>query len=173
MTRQHRQDALARAYVHALAALAGVVWSRPQADYEIDLSLRSVELHEGSLDDASWQIDLQIRSTTLANVTSSEVNYDLDVEMYDKLRRRGGCPRLLVVYIMPEDESEWLEQSLHQLCLRHCAYWLSLEGAAPSSSSGKIRVFLSLTNVFSVEAIRTLLQQAKKRTPPRSSITNG
>jgi hypothetical protein len=29
MTREHRQEALSRAYVHAVAAQAGVLWSRP------------------------------------------------------------------------------------------------------------------------------------------------
>jgi hypothetical protein len=167
MTRQHRQEAMSRAYVQAVAAKAGVLCSRPEPDYGIDLSLRAVVVHGRHHDDSSVQIDLRLRSTKRANVTSTAVTYDLEVGTYDSLRRiSAGCPRLLVVYIMPDDESDWLEQSAEQLCLHHCAYWLSLEGAAPTSATKTIRIFLPLANIFSAEAVRALLQQAQQRSQP-------
>ena len=44
MTREHRQEALSRAYVQTIAAQAGVLCSKPDPDYGIDLSLREVEV---------------------------------------------------------------------------------------------------------------------------------
>ena len=59
ITRQHRQELLCRAYVHAIAAQAGLLSSRPDPDYGIDLSLRSVAVLGRRHRDTSIQVDLQ------------------------------------------------------------------------------------------------------------------
>ena len=164
MTRGHRQEALSRAYVLAVAAQAGLLSSRPDPDYGIDLSLRAVEIHNRRHADTSVQIDLQLRSTTRASVTETAVTYDLDVDTYNALRTASaGCPRYLVLYVMPEDESEWLSQSPIELCLRHCAYWLSLDGTPATTAVSTIRVAIPLANVFSADALRGLMKQAAQR----------
>jgi hypothetical protein len=167
MTRGHRQEALGRAYVHAIAAQAGILCSRPDPDYGIDLSLRAVEVRDGRHVDTSVQLDLQMKSTTRARLTETAVAYDLEVATYDNLRApRAGCPRILVVFLMPAEENEWLGQSPHELCLRHCAYWPSLEGFPATLATSRVRVAIPLTNVFSVAAVRDLLQQAAERRRP-------
>ena len=87
ITRQHRQELLCRAYVHAIAAQAGLLCSRPDPDYGIDLSLRKVAVLGRRHRDTSVQVDLQLRSTTRASVTETEVKLDLDVETYNRLYR--------------------------------------------------------------------------------------
>ena len=164
ITQGHRQEALSRAYVQAVAAQAGVLSSRPDPDYGIDLSLRAVNVDNHRHSDSSVQIDLQLRSTTRGSVTTTGVTYDLAVDTYNYLRKvSAGCPRLLIVYIMPEDEGEWLSQSPDELCLRHCAYWLSVEGAPATPATSTIRISIPLANVFSVDALKALLQQAAQR----------
>src|SRR5262245_6392194 len=118
MTRGHRQEALSRAYVHAIAAQAGVLCSKPDPDYGIDLCLREVEPRGRRLFDTGVQVDLQLKSTTRAGMTDGEVTYDLEVEEYNDLRTvsRGG-PRILVLLVLPDNESEWLNQSVAELCL--------------------------------------------------------
>lgn len=167
MTRAHRQEALCRAYVQAVAAQAGLLYSRPDPDYGIDLSLRAVEIGQRGHSDSSIQLDLQMKSTTRASVTETAIAYDLDVDGYNYLRAvTTGCPRILVVYVMPAEEEEWLGQSPHELSLRHCAYWLSLEGYPATTSTRTTRVAIPLANVFSVEAVRTLLRQVPTRRRP-------
>src|SRR5262245_33589324 len=140
MTRAHRQEALCRAYVQAVAAQAGLLCSRPEPDYGIDLALRSVEPTSEQRKDAGVQLDLQLRSTTRAAVSDTEVRYDLDVRTYEYLRRTPPVPRILVILVQPEDEDAWLSQSPDALLLRHCAYWASLRGAAPTTASSSVRV---------------------------------
>ncbi len=106
ITRQHRQELLCRAYVHAIAAQAGLLCSRPEPDYGIDLSLRKVEVQGRRHLDTSVQVDLQLRSTTRASVTGTEVKVDLDVQTYHYLRTQETfCPRILVVLVMPAEEA--------------------------------------------------------------------
>jgi hypothetical protein len=128
MTSAHRQEALCRAYVQAIAALAGIGTSLPVPDYGIDLSLRSITPKGTQREDAGVQLDLQLRSTTRANVSATEVRYDLDVRTYDLLRALPPVPRVLGVLVLPEDESRWLSQSPEELVIRQAAYWFSLQG---------------------------------------------
>jgi hypothetical protein len=47
----------------------------------------------------------------------------MEVKTYDDLRDPGvGCPRILVLLVMPEDESAWTEQSEDHLLIRKCAF---------------------------------------------------
>ena len=164
MTREHRQEALCRAYVQAVAAAAGVGISKPEPDYGIDLSLREIVLMDGRYQDTSVQIDLQLRATTQASIRGTVLTYDLDVNTYNKLRNSSvGCPRFLIVLLLPDVEDEWVNQSLDQLSIRHCAYWLSLEGVPPSTANYSVRVAIPLENVFSPISARNLLQRAKER----------
>lgn len=164
MTRNHRQEALCRAYVQAVAALAGVAISKPDPDYGIDLSLRQIAVEDGRHSDTSVQIDLQLRATTRASLTAIGILYDLDVETYNNLRIvSAGCPRFLVVLVLPDEQEDWLSQSQDQLSIRSCAYWLSLEGAAATPASRSIRVTIPSGNVFSPESIRILLQRVRER----------
>jgi hypothetical protein len=163
MTRNHRQEALCRAYVRTIAAQAGVLCSQPDPDYGIDLSLRAVEIDARRRRDVSVQVDLQLRSTTRANITESAVAYDLDVPTYNNLRVAGACPRILVVLVLPDDEKEWVWQSPAELAIRRCAYWLSLEEFPPTTATRSLRTEIPLANVFSAEAVHTLLQQARER----------
>src|SRR5262245_56266180 len=115
MTRGHRQEALCRAYVQAVAAHAGLLCSKPEPDYGIDLSLRSVESRGREYLDTGVQLDLQLRSTTRAAVDDTSVKYDLDVRTHEFLRAAPPIPRILVVLILPPDEERWLSQSPDEL----------------------------------------------------------
>ena len=42
LTKEHRQEALCRVYVRAVAALAGVTVCEPENDYGIDMALRAI-----------------------------------------------------------------------------------------------------------------------------------
>lgn len=157
------QEAICRAYVQAIAARAGLISSRPDPDLGIDLCLRAVRHDSGLYADTGLQIDLQLRSTTRANVSNNVVRYDIDVRTYNYLRELPIlCPRLLVVLVLPEDETQWLGQSVDELILRHCAYWASLEKAAPTTATSSIRIVIPRTQVFSVRAANMLLDQLKR-----------
>lgn len=166
LTRNHRQEALCRAYVQAVAALAGVATSVPVPDYGIDLSLRDVEQRGQRHLDSRVQLDLQLRSTTRANVTEQEVRFDLDVQTYEFLREPTPIRCLLVVLVLPDDEALWLSQSPDSLVVRHCAYWHTLRGAPPSSATSSIRIAIPRAQVFSVPGVRAILARLAQGEEP-------
>jgi hypothetical protein len=164
MTRNDRQEALCRAYVRAVAAQAGVICGKPESDYGVDLCLRVVRIRGRRHLDRGGQIDLQLKSTMLAIEEDTEIKYDLDVTTYDDLREEmDNCPRILVLLVLPDDESKWLEQSPEQLLLRRCVYWLSLTGRPPTKSTSTVRIAIPRANVFSVDAVRLLLNRLQRK----------
>ena len=115
----------------------------------------------------SGQLDLQIKSTTRASARDQGIIYDLEVKNYDDLGESGdNCPRYLVVLVLPEDETQWLSQSIEELVLRHCAYGLSLEGYPATRSKTTVRITIPRANVFPVEAIRQHLVDLRSRRTP-------
>jgi Domain of unknown function (DUF4365) len=156
-----------RAYVQAVAAQAGVICSKPELDYGIDLCLRAVEVRDGRHLDVSVQLDLQLRSTTLANVSDAQVAYDLDVDTSNDLRTsRVRCPRILVLLVLPGEESEWLSQTPEALALRRAAYWLSLRSFPARTATRTVRVPIPIANLFSVAAVQALLRRVRDRKDP-------
>jgi hypothetical protein len=166
LTRNHRQEALCRAYVQAVAALAGAATSVPTPDYGVDLSLRDIEHRGNRRLDRRLQVDLQLRSTTRANVTETAVVYDLEAETYEFLREESQVRCLLVLLVLPTAEEDWLSQTAEQLVLRRCAWWHSFRGAAPTAAASSVRVTIPLTRVFSPEAVRSILERLRQGGEP-------
>src|SRR5207237_627612 len=111
---------------------------------------RSLVVREGRRRDVGPHIDLQLKSTTRANLGDTQLLYDLPVVNYEDLREADPpTPRLLVVLVLPDDETRWLSQSPEELILRHCTYWVSLVGFPTTTSHTTVRVAIPLANVFS------------------------
>jgi hypothetical protein len=162
LPRNLRQEALSRAYVRAVAARAGIICGSTENDLGFDLFLRSVEIHGQQLWDGGPQLDVQLKSTSRADVRETVVVYDLEVRAYNILRQENASrPRILVVLILPEDESEWTSQTEEALILRRCAYWMSLRGAGPTTAQASVRILIPRANVFSVQALQTLMDRAR------------
>ena len=113
---------------------------------------------------AGFQLDIQAKSTTRTELGGAQIVYDLPVKNYDDLRLEDvGIPRLLVVLVLPEDESQWTEQTDDYLLLRHAAYWLSLRGWGPTTNRRSIRLAIPTANLFTVPALDALMTKVRKR----------
>ncbi len=67
------------------------------------------------------------------------LTFPLPIKNYNDLRVEAVIPRILIVLLMPEADALWMSQSEEELCLRRCAYWLSLEGrhAVPNNPTSR------------------------------------
>lgn len=72
------------------------------------------------------------------------------IKNYDDLRADVIVPRLLVVVCVPEDCEGWTRQTEEHLCLRHCAYWLSLAGMPETDNVESVTVRIPRNQIFSV-----------------------
>jgi hypothetical protein len=145
-----------------VAAKAGMSLGTSFPDYGIDLSLIDIEVRNGRRWESGYQINVQAKSISRAVAGGASVRYDLDVRAYDVLRTAPPrCARVLVVLVLPADESLWLAQTEDEMTIRHCAYWLSLAGRAPSPNRRSVRLSIPRANVFTPAAARDLIAQLK------------
>lgn len=166
LTRNHRQEVMSRAYVQAIAGRCGLTCSLRDFDYGIDLTLHDIRRRGNRRIESGFKLDIQAKSTTTPSRTATEVVYDLDVKNYEDLRDPNvGCPRILVLLVLPEDETQWTDQTEDHLLLRHAAYWLSLRGLAPTTNQKTVRVLLPRANLFTVPALETLMAKVRRREP--------
>ena len=166
LTRNHRQEALSRAYVQAIAGRCGLTCSLREFDYGIDLTLHDILRRAHRHMESGFKLDIQAKSTTTRNLTATDVLYDLDVKTYDDLRDpQVGCPRILVLLVLPEDEAQWTEQTEDHLLLRHAAYWLSLKGQGPTKNQKTVRVQLPRSQLFSVPVLESLMGKISRGEP--------
>lgn len=148
------QERLSHAYLRAVVYRAGFRVSNPEVDdHGIDGTIESYATAGVN------KVDFQLKSTTVYEVRGDEIIYDLRVEDYNRLTKADGLPRVLVLYTMPSDDSLWLSQSEDELCLRKCAYWVSLMGMSRSSNVSTQRVELPQSNVFDEDGLRDMFNR--------------
>jgi hypothetical protein len=163
LTKAHRQEALSRAYVQAVAAQAGMSYNVRERDYGIDVMLCGIKRSGQGFMETGPYVDLQLKSTIRANVTATEVIYDLDVKNYELLRVvTKNRLRFLVVLVLPKSEKDWLNQTENELSVRQCAYWLSLEGWDEARPKSSIRISIPRQNVFSVSFLEELCKRVRE-----------
>lgn len=127
------------AYVEAVASVVGCAVDTPTLDIQSeDLILRQPAEGERP---AHRALAVQVKTNAGGVVTNDQFSYALGVKNYSDLcvpRSELTYPRILVVVRVPDDLGDWLEQSDQELVVRHCAYWVSLEGREePDTSSTK------------------------------------
>jgi len=147
-----------------IAARCGLGCSFRDFDYGIDLSVHTICRKGRRYVESGFNLDIQAKSSTTPAVTNSQVLYDMEVKTYDDLRDPAvGCPRILVLLVLPQDEAAWTEQNEDHLLLRQCAYWMSLKGMDSTTNTETIRVRIPRGNVFSVAALTQLMDKVRKR----------
>ena len=148
------QEQLSLSYVRSVVFRAGLRLSTPDVDdHGIDGTIVNPERRGIN------RIDVQLKATTRYVIGPTAISYDLRVEDYNRLTPDDDVPRVLILFIMPDDEEQWLAQSEDELCLRKCAYWVPLMGMSVSSNSSTVRVSVPVTNVFDQDGLHEMFRQ--------------
>jgi hypothetical protein len=152
----HRQEQFSGVYIRAVCAVTGCGVEVPSIDHDkVDFSIRSRV--RGSVR-TKPQIDVQLKCQMSGHAIADPISYSLDLETYDNLRDPlVSNPRILVVVFVPSNVNEWISQSDKELVMRHCAYWISLKGAAASSNATSQTVYLPQKNVFNPSALQAMM----------------
>ena len=151
-----RKERFSLAYINAVATYADCEVIEPKVDRgSVDGILKRDTMAE--------IIGFQAKATS-QDVMSSDgnaVHFALPIRDYDNLRRTGR-PSILIVVLMPDDEAQWLTQTRDELCLRYCAYWLSLTDRPEVSNTSSVTVRIPTSNVFSSFRLTDLIDRAAR-----------
>jgi Domain of unknown function (DUF4365) len=164
MTENEQKQQLSVAYVHAVAAHAGYACQVKTIDddsIDVEVAARGRVHVKAVL--RSPKIDIQLKATSQDIFRDDHLAFSLPVKNYNDLREVSLVPRLLVVFILPQDKVHWLEQSDDQLIARRCAYWVSLLGQPETNNPTKITVRVPLNQRLTTDALRGLMERVSRR----------
>lgn len=162
MIESHIKEGLSRAYAIAVAHRAGMNYSRPDFDYGFDGSFREVQNYNGRYCESGYCIDIQLKATVNVVLEEDCIKYDLEVKNYNDLVLEDvGIPRILVLFVLPQDDSQWLDISETGLVLKNCAWWCSLKGMEPSKNKDTIRIKIPKSQILTTESLRGLMNKVK------------
>jgi hypothetical protein len=167
ITRGHQKESLSRAMIQAIAGRCGMTCSYADFDYGIDVVVNDVTERSDSgkrrYIESGFSIAIQAKSTTEATVEGDAIIYDLAAKNYNDLRDVNvGTPRILVLLVLPQDESEWVALSEQQLIKKRCIYWHSLKGEPPTTNQAAVRIRIPRANLLNVESLQALMQRRKE-----------
>lgn len=155
LTVPDREEALSRAYAHAVAAQAGFSTAVYAEDRDgIDLRIQA----GGEMRPA---LELQLKATINLRSSDDVYKFRLKSRNYNLLRIPAQTPRLLVVLDLPRDENLWMTVSDEELIMRHRAYWTDLKGADETKNPSDITVDIPKENVFDVAAVQFLMERSR------------
>ena len=165
-TDQHIEESLSRAYVTAVAGMAGLSLSTTDFDYGVDGAVRDVLKNNGRMFTSPFSIDYQLKATInwTLDAASGVIIYDLEAKNYNDIASRGDDdPRLfLFLLCLPKDRSDWLNVGPDWLMLKKCCYWYTHAGrVSPNTSTVRIRIPQS--NVLDTPTLRKLLIDERTR----------
>ncbi len=144
------------AYIDAVASQAGYQIVEPIVD---DDSVDGILLGDFG---SRPRIDFQAKATSRDVLRESQLSYPLSIKNYDDLRADTRTPRILIVVLLHQDNSQWLNQTEAELCLRHCAYWISLAGQPIRRNTHNVTIHIPVANMFSSEQLSDLMEKAER-----------
>jgi hypothetical protein len=156
-----QKEEFSYAYINAVVSVAGYSFQiapRPLDLVGVDITITGLVSPDSR---RRTRLDLQVKCTSRDLLNSDFIRYPLDIKNYDELRNDNpdDDPLILVVVLVPDNVDDWLYQSEDKLCLKHCAYWMSLYSQPQSENQTTITVYLPRQNVFNVDALKNLMQR--------------
>ncbi len=145
------------AYVRAVAAVAGYATGKFDVDDDsVDLTLAE---RGGRGTVRSPRLDLQLKCTDQDNLRDDRLAFELSLKNYEELRPINlATPRILVVVLVPNDVTQWLQHSEQELVLRRCGYWISLRGLPETSNTASVTIDIPRRQVFTPDTVRRIME---------------
>ncbi len=144
------------AYIRAVASQVGYLATRPEVD---DDSVDGVPMGDVG---KRPRLEFQAKATSQQVVHGSEIRFPLPAKNYHDLRADTWVPRILVVLLMPEQDTRWLTQTENELCPHHCAYWLALAGKPAVSNTSSVTVAVPMATQFSTGRLADLMDKVER-----------
>ena len=131
MNEEKIKEKLSQHFVELIACRNGYSCNRPEDDYGCDLSINKVNIFNRNGDNrylsTGEKIDIQLKSTCESNVEFSDtiVKYDLKSKNYNDLVERlsSPYPLILILFILPDDKTDWLDILKEELILKTQSFW--------------------------------------------------
>lgn len=158
------KEDLSICYISAVSANAGIDYDTIRHDSDsTDGMIKCICVLDGCK--LNVNIRVQLKSTSSPSKyqeTDNEVRYPLKVKNYNDLCRRGTCPIILCLLVLPSDRGKWVSWNKEALLLGGCMYWTCLAGKKESSNKGTVTVTFDKKNVVNSNTLQELLEKVAR-----------
>lgn len=154
-----KKEQFNRAYITAIAAQAGINHSKHEVDDDsIDIEL----IGKGFIGKLrNPRLEVQLKCTSRDLITDGFIKFPLSKKNYDDLRATNvSAPRYLMVLIVPDDHTLWIEHNDDEMLMRHSCYWISIRNYPESTNQTSITVDIPVTQKVTHETLKHLLENA-------------
>lgn len=157
-------EQLQEGYVGAVAATSGVSaqWtSRDNHKYDVEL----VRQPDSSVEDISVRAQMKSTTSIVVPAGASKFSYQFESrEAFDSLAMaRTGPKHILILMVVHRDQNRWTYSHHRAMLLRHCCYWLNLEGM--TSTAQRPTVSVPTANVFNAAVLTGILNRIEGGQP--------
>ncbi len=154
-------EQFSRAWVHAVASVAGFSIFQPSVDDD-SIDIGFAKKGAGGTY-RSPRIEAQLKCTSGALAKGDSIKFPLKLKNYNDLRSPNVLvPRVLIVIRVPENLDESFEQTDDSLTLKHCGHWVSLRGFPVPKNDTTETVHIPLKNKFDVQALKKMMSSIEK-----------
>lgn len=161
-----RMEDMSETYLRALCAANGYSVGKTNHDNDgVDIE---VECCGRVADDSikeSTVMKVQLKSS-YARITEHEdgsITYALEVKNYKSLIAPDRfVPLILVVFHMPREEAQWIEQTTDWLKIKKCAYWISLKGKADTDNTEIISIKIPAENLLTKDSLKEIMRKISR-----------
>ena len=158
-----QKENLGQAYVRAVIASVGYNYAKEENDFGIDGSIKDVAVRGDRYYTNGFSIDYQLKSSWDVTFEGNELVYDLESKNYNDLATwEGAVPAILILFVLPQDENDWVNFSQNGLTIRNCAWWCSLAGQPATENGTKKRIRIPIDQVFSPDTLRELMAKVRR-----------
>lgn len=131
MTKNQIKEAISVNYIQTIANRIGYKIAPRSKDHGVDISVIQVDKinSRGKVRyiDSGRTLECQLKATTEKGVTrvNGFIKYVLEVKTYNDLiyRLKTYPPLVLILFILPDDEKDWIACKPDELIIRKHAYW--------------------------------------------------
>jgi len=154
-----RKEEISRSYLNAVCAIKGISMENQEHDDDgLDVILKKIiTLGNGSRFNALMSVQLKSTSSDYSEYPDY-YSYPLKKKNYDDLLRPATVKSFLFLLILPENENDWLAQSIEQLIIRKCMFWIDMEGFPNRENTSSVTVKIPKANVVTPEALVAILE---------------
>lgn len=165
-TQQLRMEDMSEAYLRALCAANGYTIDKRGHDNDgVDVGLICSDKVADDSVLESTELKIQLKSS-YANITPHEdgsITYKLEVKNYKSLiSTKRMIPLILVVFHMPREEAQWIEQTTDWLKIKKCAYWVSLKGRADTDNIESISIRIPAENLLTKDSLKEIMRKISR-----------
>jgi hypothetical protein len=156
MTKEQQKEFLGMSVLRAIAAAVGCsIDTHEIDDASIDFTIKS---YRADANFRTARIGVQLKSTAVPRIRENFIHFPLEIKNYDDLRSPATNLQLLVVFVMPEDQSEWVEIDTKACSVKHCAYWVNLSGQKSKSNKKSVTVKIPTSNLVTPNVIAGMIE---------------